>query len=124
MKTSRLHGPRNLKLEDVSEPVINNDEVLIRVRAMGICGSDLHIYTGERQVPYPRILGHEFAGDIVKVGANVSHLRSGQRVTAEPNFWCGKCVFCLTGFQFATHLANWCKMESNPIGGLPCVPLL
>ena len=97
MKTSRLHGPRNLKLEDVAEPVINNDEVLIRVRAMGICGSDLHMYTGERPLPYPRILGHEFAGDITQVGANVSHLQIGQRVTAEPNFWCGKCVYCQAG---------------------------
>jgi L-iditol 2-dehydrogenase len=59
----------------------------------------LHIYTGERSVPYPRILGHEFAGDIAKVGANVSHLQISQRVTAEPNFWCGKCVFCQAGRQ-------------------------
>jgi L-iditol 2-dehydrogenase len=97
MKTSRLHGPRNMKLEEVSEPVITNDEVLIRVREMGVCGSDLHMYTGERVLPYPRILGHEFAGDVVKVGANVTNLRVGQRVTAEPNFWCGKCVFCQAG---------------------------
>ncbi len=99
MKTSRLHGPRDMRLEDVPEPIINQDEVFIRVRAMGVCGSDLHMYTGERPLPYPRILGHEFAGDIAKVGANVSHLQIGQRVTAEPNFWCGKCVFCQAGRQ-------------------------
>ena len=99
MKTSRLHGPRDMRLEDVPDPTINQDEVLIRVRAMGICGSDLHMYTGERPLPYPRILGHEFAGDIAKVGAGVSHLQIGQRVTAEPNFWCGKCVFCQAGRQ-------------------------
>ena len=99
MKTSRLHGPRDMRLEDVPEPMINQDEVLIRVRAMGVCGSDLHIYTGDRPVPYPRILGHEFAGDIVQVGANVSNVRIGQRVTAEPNFWCGRCVYCQAGRQ-------------------------
>jgi L-iditol 2-dehydrogenase len=99
MKTSRLHGPRDMRWEDVPEPMINQDEVLIRVRAMGVCGSDLHIYTGDRPVPYPRILGHEFAGNIAQVGANVSHLRIGQRVTAEPNFWCGRCVYCQAGRQ-------------------------
>jgi L-iditol 2-dehydrogenase len=99
VKTSRLHGPRDLRLEDVPEPVINQDEVLIRVRAMGICGSDLHIYTGERPVPYPRILGHEFAGDIAQVGAGVRNVRIGQRVTSEPNFWCGRCVYCQAGRQ-------------------------
>ena len=99
MKTSRLHGPRDLRLEDVPEPVINQDEVLIRVRAMGICGSDLHIYTGERPVPYPRILGHEFAGDIAQVGAGVRNVCIGQRVTSEPNFWCGRCVYCQAGRQ-------------------------
>lgn len=99
MKTSRLHGPRDMRLEDVPEPIINQDEVLIRVRAMGVCGSDLHMYTGERPLPYPRILGHEFAGDIAQVGSKVTNLKVGQRVTAEPNFWCGKCVFCQAGRQ-------------------------
>jgi L-iditol 2-dehydrogenase len=99
MKTCRLHGPHDLRLEEVPDPVIAPDEALIRVRAMGVCGSDLHIYNGDRVVPYPRILGHEFAGDIAQVGANVSHLRIGQRVTAEPNFWCGRCVYCQAGRQ-------------------------
>jgi threonine dehydrogenase-like Zn-dependent dehydrogenase len=59
----------------------------------------LHLYNGDRVIPYPHILGHEFAGDIVQVGAAVSHLQAGQRVTSEPNFWCGKCVYCLAGHQ-------------------------
>jgi L-iditol 2-dehydrogenase len=99
MKASRLHGARDLRLEDVAEPVLAPGEALIRVRAMGVCGSDLHLYKGDRVIPYPHILGHEFAGDIVQVGANVSHLQAGQRVTSEPNFWCGNCVYCLAGDQ-------------------------
>jgi|OpeIllAssembly_1097287.scaffolds.fasta_scaffold39887_3 L-iditol 2-dehydrogenase len=99
MKTSRLHGPRDMRLEDVPEPIINQDEVLIRVHTMGVCGSDLHRYTGDFPANYPLILGHEFAGDIVQLGANAGDLRVGQRVTAEPNFWCGKCVYCQAGKQ-------------------------
>ena len=99
MKASRLYNPHNLRLEEVPEPVLDKDSVLIRVRAMGVCGSDLHIYNGDRVVPYPHILGHEFAGDIVQVGAKASHLQIGQRVTAEPNYWCGKCVYCQSGHR-------------------------
>lgn len=99
MKASQLYNPRDLHLDEIPEPAINADEVLVRVRTMGVCGSDLHIYNGDRAVPYPHILGHEFAGDIVEVGADVTHLRPGQRVTSEPNYWCGKCAYCLAGHQ-------------------------
>ncbi len=99
MKTYRFHAPRDMRFENVPEPVINPDQVLIRVHTMGVCGSDLHRYTGNFPANYPLILGHEFAGDIVQVGANVADLKVGQRVTAEPNFWCGKCVYCQAGKQ-------------------------
>jgi len=99
VKASRLHNPHDLRLEEVPEPVIGEDEVLIRVRAMGVCGSDLHLYSGGRIIPYPHILGHEFAGEIIQVGASAGDLRIGQRVTSEPNFWCGKCAYCQAGRQ-------------------------
>ncbi len=99
MKASRLYNPHDLRLDEVPEPVIGEDEVLIRVRAMGVCGSDLHLYSGGRIIPYPHILGHEFAGEIVQVGASAGAWRIGQRVTSEPNFWCGKCAYCQAGRQ-------------------------
>ncbi len=99
MKASRLYNPHDLRLDEVPEPVIGEDEVLIRVHAMGVCGSDLHLYSGGRIIPYPHILGHEFAGEIIQVGASAGDLRIGQRVTSEPNFWCGKCAYCQAGRQ-------------------------
>lgn len=102
MKAALLYGPRDIRLGEVARPEPGPGEVVIRVRATGICGSDLHMYTGDRSVAYPQILGHEFAGDVVAVGEGVSGIAVGQRVTAEPNFSCGECLYCREG------LANLC----------------
>jgi propanol-preferring alcohol dehydrogenase len=73
-------------------------EVLIQVRASGLCSTDLHLLSGRQPLgPLPRILGHELAGDIVELGAGVSRWRSGDRVTAAVDVTCGRCRFCLAG---------------------------
>lgn len=97
MKAALLYGPRDIRLAEVAKPEPGPGEVVIRVRATGICGSDLHTYTGDRSVDYPMILGHEFAGDVVAVGEGVSGIAPGNRVTAEPNFSCGECIYCREG---------------------------
>ncbi|RLC92942.1 MAG: hypothetical protein DRI77_12365 [Chloroflexi bacterium] len=97
MKAAVLYAPREIRFEEVPDPTPGPGEVLIRVRACGVCGSDLHIYTGDREVGYPRILGHEFAGEVVAVGEGVSGIAPGERVTAEPNFSCGHCYYCRAG---------------------------
>ena len=80
-----------------SVPEIGPDDALVRVALAGLCGTDYRIWSGDRPVRYPLILGHEFVGRVEAVGANVSHLRVGQRVVAEPNYSCGRCPLCLEG---------------------------
>jgi L-iditol 2-dehydrogenase len=96
------HGPGNLELRNVPEPEINPDEVLIRVRACGICGSDLKIEDDHHPYTPPVVVGHEFAGEISQVGANVEGWEIGDRVVSEQHTHaCGRCRQCLTGNAFA-----------------------
>src|SRR6266852_2496305 len=78
-------------------PEIGPDDALVRVALAGLCGTDHRIWSGDRPVSYPLIMGHEFVGRVEAVGRNVSHLRVGQRVVAEPNYSCGRCPLCLEG---------------------------
>ncbi|MCD6538560.1 zinc-dependent alcohol dehydrogenase family protein [Candidatus Bathyarchaeota archaeon] len=94
MKAAVLYGVRDLRLEDVPKPEISDNEVLIRVNACGICGTDIHIYRGEWKTNTPIILGHEFSGVIADVGREVKGLNVGDPVVAEPNIPCGSCYFC------------------------------
>ncbi|MBS7654853.1 zinc-dependent dehydrogenase, partial [Candidatus Bathyarchaeota archaeon] len=85
--------------EEIEEPTIGDDEFLVRVKAATVCATDIRIYTyGDPRVKLPRILGHEFAGEIQKVGANLkNHLKAGMRVIVNPNMYCGRCRYCVTG---------------------------
>ncbi len=78
-------------------PEIGPDDALVRVALAGLCGTDYRIWSGDRPVNYPLIMGHEFVGRIEAVGGNVQHLQVGQRVVAEPNYSCGRCPLCLEG---------------------------
>ena len=78
MKAAVLHGPRDIRLEEVDRPSIGPDEVLLKVRACGICGTDLHRYRSGESVN--RILGHEYAGEVAEVGPDVDGLRAGDEV--------------------------------------------
>ena len=88
MKAAVYHGPRDIRVEDVSKPEIAEDEVLVRVQACGICGSDLHLYrlgmfeVLGRPIENGRIMGHELSGEIVEVGQRVEGFRVGDRITA------------------------------------------
>jgi alcohol dehydrogenase/L-iditol 2-dehydrogenase len=85
-------------VRDWPEPVCGPDDVLVAVRGVGLCGSDLAVATGKRAVPaLPWVLGHEAVGDIIAVGAGVTDRRVGQRVVVEPNFPCLSCPSCLAG---------------------------
>ncbi len=80
MKTAVLHGPRDFRLEEVSDPTLEPDGAIVRVKACGICGSDLHIYNRGGTPQARRILGHEFSGEVAEVGANVTDVKPGMRV--------------------------------------------
>ena len=88
-------------LKDVPEPRIRDDEVLIRVRRAGVCGTDVHIHEWDdwarRRCRPPFIVGHEFAGEVVKVGGLVTDVKEGDRVTAEGHIVDGRCLLCRTG---------------------------
>jgi L-iditol 2-dehydrogenase len=96
------HGPGNLELRDVPIPQIRRDEVLISVRACGICGSDLKIEEDNHPYTPPVVVGHEFAGEIAQLGENVAGWEIGDRVVSEQHTQaCGQCRQCLTGNAFA-----------------------
>lgn len=101
MRAIVLEEPKKLVLNQLEIPEPGENEVLIRVKAVGLCGSDIHYYEhgkiGDFIVEEPIILGHEASGEIVKVGKNVVHLQKGQRVTIEPGATCGKCEHCQNG---------------------------
>ena len=90
-----------LWLEDVAPPVIGINDVLVRVRYTGICGTDVHIYEwdewAQRTIPVPMTIGHEFVGEIVDVGSNVNDFFPGDIVSGEGHVVCGRCRNCLAG---------------------------
>ncbi len=90
-----------LWLEDVPEPKMGINDVMVRILRTGICGTDLHIYKwdawSQKTIPVPMVVGHEFVGEIVEVGSNVSDFYPGQIVSGEGHLVCGKCRNCLAG---------------------------
>src|SRR3989337_2351879 len=93
-------GKGNIELQNVHEPFPNKGQVKIEVKVSGICGSDIHIWDDDINIPVntPVIIGHEFSGVIAEVGEGVKKLKSGDRVVSETTFSsCGKCRYCRTG---------------------------
>ncbi|GAH50732.1 unnamed protein product, partial [marine sediment metagenome] len=101
MKAAILTEAKHIEIRDVPVPQIKDDEVLVRIKAVGVCGSDAHFYRDGRVagwiVKEPLILGHECAGEIAEVGGSVEGLRVGDRVIIEPGIPCRKCEWCKRG---------------------------
>lgn len=99
MKVIRVNTPGNLEIQEVSKPEkLAPQEVLVKVKAAGICGSDIHIYHGTSPVAtYPRVLGHEVVGEIAEVGSEVDNLKVGDHVAIDPVVSCGECYPCRIG---------------------------
>ncbi|EPY2274066.1 NAD(P)-dependent alcohol dehydrogenase [Clostridium sporogenes] len=101
MKVAVMLGIGKIELEEREIPKVKEDEVLVKLEYVGICGSDLHYYEtgaiGDFVVEPPFVLGHEPGGTVVEVGKNVKHLKVGDRVALEPGKTCGHCEFCKTG---------------------------
>lgn len=97
MKAAVLYGPFDLRIEEVEKPKVSFGEVLLEVKATGIRGTDVGIYAGLKKVGYPRIIGHEFAGKVSKVGEGVTRVKVGDRVVSDTVFSCGKCYLCQKG---------------------------
>jgi L-iditol 2-dehydrogenase len=104
MKQAIMTAPKVIEFNDVPVPAIKPDEVLVKIKRIGVCGSDIHVYHGiHPYTSYPVVQGHEVAGVIEKTGKNVTRFAQGQRVTIEPQVSCGECFPCTHG------LPNVCK---------------
>lgn len=104
MKAAVLYGAKDMRTEIVPDPLIESDGIIIKVKACGICGSDLHVYKQEGKEG--TIFGHEFSGDVAEVGAQVKDIFVGERVTAVGFRPCGKCLWCLQGKPYrCSHMA-------------------
>lgn len=115
---------RKLQVETVDDPVPGPEELVIRVKACGICGSDLHMTEvcdttgGMKPLPAGAVLGHEFCGEIVEVGRDAGpQWRVGQHVTALPYIGCGRCAACLSGQGHRCAQARFTGMGANLSGG-------
>ena len=99
MQAFLLHGAKDLRSEQVEVPTLGEDQVLVRFRAGGICGSDMHYYhhgsNSGFDVVAPFVLGHEFAGKIADAGNHADRLPIGTRVAVDPSHPCGQCRYCV-----------------------------
>jgi len=102
MNVALIHGPRDVRIGTRPMPRPAEDRLLLRVRAVGICGSDLHYYLeggiGSAQVNEPTVIGHEFAAEVIDERANEFGFDRGQLVAVDPAESCGQCEFCLDGY--------------------------
>ncbi|MBM7565953.1 alcohol dehydrogenase catalytic domain-containing protein [Paenibacillus sacheonensis] len=137
MKAAVLHNLDHMVVQEVELPAMDADSILMKVEAVGICGSDIRIYHhGNSRVQLPQILGHEASGRIAAVGANVTKFNVGDRISLGADVPCGECVFCeagignncqinyAMGYQFAGSFADYVllnKMVVNfgPIHRIP-----
>jgi len=126
MKALVLHGARDLRTETVPDPLLEPHGIIVKVKACGICGSDLHVY--KKGGPEGTIFGHEFSGDVVEVGAQVKDIPPGMRVTAVGFKPCGQCFWCaqgkghrcsdmaLLGYQFPGAMAEYVHVPYAVLG--------
>ncbi len=137
MKAMKLTGIRQMELMDTKRPVISkNNDVLVKMKVVGICGSDVHYYTmgkiGSQVVSYPFAVGHECAGIVEETGGKVSHVKPGDRIAIEPAMPCFECDQCKAGrentcrrlkFLGCPGQAEGCLSEYIVIPETSCIPL-
>ena len=111
MKCAVFYGKHEVRIEERPMPVPGPDEVLIQVKACGVCGTDVHIFEGDEgaaEVTPPTILGHEFSGVIVQTGEQVTDYKAGDRVCIDPNCMCGSCTPCREGVgHYCEHMIGY-----------------
>lgn len=117
MRAAVFHHPKKVSVDTVPDPKLENaSDVILRVTATAICGSDLHIYNGLFPQPRPLTLGHEFMGIVEEAGPEVKTLKRGDRVVVPFPIACGACFFCTHGNH--THCENSNKKNYGPDGGI------
>lgn len=111
MKSAVFYGKKDLRIEESAMPKVGERDVLIQVKACGVCGTDVHIFQGDKgaaEVTPPTILGHEFSGIVVETGKKATAWKKGDRVCVDPNCWCGGCDPCREGdVHFCEHMKGY-----------------
>lgn len=111
MKAALFHGPGDIRVEEINNPIPKEEEVLIKVKACAICGTDIRIYkNGHSAVNPPHIIGHEISGVVESFGKGVKDLKVGNNVAVTTEIGCGYCKFCLDG------KVNLCNINIRAIG--------
>jgi 2-desacetyl-2-hydroxyethyl bacteriochlorophyllide A dehydrogenase len=116
MKAAKIIQPNVLEIVDIPIPGLGASEILIKVMASGICGTDIHIFRGEYLGDYPVIPGHEFSGLVEAVGTSVTRFKPGDRVAVEPNIACDNCDNCLNNRH--NFCLNWSAIGVSRPGGM------
>jgi len=106
MRIAVCKRPNHIEIQYKPVPSVNGLKVLVKVKACGVCGSDLAIWRGSGHKKYPYSSGHEFCGTVAEKGDQVKHLQIGQRVVIDPNLGCGECRYCRSG---KTNLCDYLK---------------
>lgn len=136
LAAAKTKAAPGIELITVPVPKITDEEVLVKVKASGLCGSDVHTYLWEKTMHYkekylPLILGHEFSGEVVEVGRSVTTVKRGDRVLAKPTHPCGKCWFCRNhrpsdcvdratcGTTKAGAFAEYCAIHEDQVVHMP-----
>ncbi len=127
-----MTAPKNITFREIDIPKPGPDQVLVKIKRIGVCGSDIHVYHGQHPyTSYPVTQGHEVSGKIVELGEYVKDLKVGQRVTIEPQVFCGRCHPCLhgkynlcenlkvMGFQTTGTASEYFAVDSSKITPLP-----
>ncbi|RYY49474.1 MAG: glutathione-dependent formaldehyde dehydrogenase [Chitinophagaceae bacterium] len=117
MKAAVIHGPGKVTYDTVDDPIIKEEtDIILKVTATAICGSDLHIYSGGFPQPRPMVLGHEFMGIVEETGKAITNLKKGDRVVVPFPIACGGCFFC--NHHLPGHCENSNPENYGPEGGL------
>ena len=131
MKAAVIYRPGDIKVIEKEIPAPKEGEVLIRIHACGVCGTDHSLYVGGFPANFPVVIGHEFAGEVVAVGEKVNQLAVGQRVTVDPNRVCQRCEYCRMGMEhlcenlssMGVHIdgaeAEYCVMAASNVYPIP-----
>ena len=119
MKSAVFYGKHDLRVEEHEMPKVGPKDVLIQVKACGVCGTDVHIYEGDKgaaEVTPPTILGHEFSGVIAEVGSEVTNYKVGDRVCIDPNCYCGACEHMIGyGTTVNGGFAEYCAVNERQV---------
>jgi len=121
-----------IEINEVPVPRINDNQILVKIMKIGICGSDIHVYHGKHPfTSYPVTQGHEVSGEIFEIGSQVTGFQTGQRVTIQPQVVCGKCYPCwhgkynlceelkVMGFQTTGTASQYFSVDATKVKLLP-----